>query len=56
MVYTLYHEKSYTYDRKKKFTFVWADLAPTPRDINGLLGFIDLGSWRGAANSLLASL
>ena len=47
--------KSLTYMTEKKFTFVWADLAPTPRHINGLLGFIDIGSWRGA-NSLLECL
>ena len=32
---------------KKESAFVWADLAPTPCHINGLLGFVDLGSWRG---------
>lgn len=27
---------------KEKCTFLWADLAPTPGHIDGLLGFIDI--------------
>lgn len=44
MSYTLYHEKSYVYMTEKKMYF-WLGRS---RHISGLLGFIDLGSWRGA--------